>query len=79
MICVKWVGTGWGSPGKKGRGGGGVGEERAGSKSPEMAGEIEKILQHFVIFFNRNGTTRREPLQKGAENRSKRHGKREYK
>ena len=29
-------------------------------------GEIEKILQHFVIFRNRNGTKWREPLWKGG-------------
>ena len=32
-------------------------------------GEIEKNLQHFVIFCNRNGTKRREPLRKGAGSR----------
>ena len=58
-----------------------AGEERAGSGSPEVAGtgRIENILQHFVIFCNRNGTKRRESLQKGAGNGSKSYGKREKK
>ena len=39
--------------------------------------EIDKISQQFVIFGNRNGTKRREPLRKRAESGSKRYGMRE--
>ena len=51
----------------------------AGVPRRRELGEIEKILQHFVMFCNRNGAKRREPLRKGAESESKSYGKREKK
>ena len=64
---------GW-EPGRKGAVGG---RKEGGSGSSKVAGtrRIEKNSQHFVIFRNRNGTKRREPLRKGAETGSKRNGK----
>ena len=38
-------------------------------------GELRKILQQFVIFCNKNGANRREPLWKGVGSWSKRYGK----
>lgn len=74
-MLTLYSGWGWegGSPGE-------TGEERAGSGSPyrwRELGEIEKVLQHFVIFRNRNVTKIREPLRKGAERGRKSYGKRE--
>ena len=57
-------GPGGGKPRRKGAGG----RRREGRKQDsqsKVAGEIETKLQHFLIFCNRNGTKRREPLQKG--------------
>ena len=38
----------------------------AGIPRWQEQGEIEKKLQHFDIFSNRNGTKRREALRKGG-------------
>ena len=54
--------------------GGGWGGVRAGSGIPKVVGtgrNCEKKLQHFVIFCNKKGTKRQEPLRKGREPRVK--------
>ena len=53
---------------KRGGGGGGGGRKEGRKQDSQctVAGEIERNLQHFLIFCNRNGTKRREPLQKGV-------------
>ena len=48
----------------------GVGQEGGQKKESKGGGnweKLRKILQHFVIFFNRNGTKRRGPHEKGRE------------
>ena len=64
------MGTGGWEPGRNGTGGG----RREGGKRESQGGgnweKLRKLLQHFVIFRNRNGTKRREPLRKGTGRRS---------
>ena len=54
-----------------GLGGGGGGGGGDGGKRDSYGGrnrdKLRKILQHFVIFCNGNGTKSREPLRKGVE------------
>ena len=64
IVCYVRCGVGQEgkSPGEKGRE---SGEERAGECESKGGGNREKlrnILQHFIIFCNRNGTKKRKPL-----------------
>ena len=52
-------------------------EKREGFPEWQEPGGIEKILQHFVIFCNINGTKRQELLWKGTGTWSERNGKRD--
>ena len=65
------MGTGGREPERKG-----VGE--AGVPSWQEPGEIEKILQHFVIFRNRNGTKRQEAGVKVTGRGKRRYRKQEF-
>ena len=59
-----------------------VGGNRRVRAQEKRGGKWEKwrkILQHFVIFHNRNETNKEEPLQKGVGSESKRYGKWEWK
>ena len=62
-----WVGTGGREPSLNRAG---VARRQGGKQESQGGGtreKLRKILQHFVIFCNRNGTKRRELLQKGRE------------
>ena len=68
-----------GSPGEKARE---AGEEIVGSVGPDVVRtrrNWENFATFCYIFRNRNGTNRREPLQKGMASGSKSYGKREKK
>lgn len=70
----KWVGTEGREPGRKVAGGGNREVRNLESQGGGNWKKLRKIVQHFVIFFNRNGTKWRKPLGKGAGSTSKRYG-----
>ena len=54
-----------GEPKRKGAGGGRRGGEKRECQGVSNWEKLRKILQHFIVFGNRNGTKMREPLGKG--------------
>ena len=75
--ALYWGGGGGGQEGgSQGEKGGG---RREGGKRDSQGGgnweKLRKILQHFIIFCNRNGTKEQEPLRKGERTACNRCGK----